>query len=166
MLLSAGGVAAQDVEPRRWTALPVGTTVVGVGVIRGAGDVAFDPMLKLEGTTVETTTTVVSIVQAFDLLGQTARFDVRLPHQHSHWEGLLEGAPRAADRRGLAHPRLRLSVNVLGSPALSGNEFQAYGASRPVNTIAGAALAVTLPLGEYEDDRLLNLGSNRFALTP
>lgn len=166
MLLVAGGVAAQDVEPRRWTPLPVGTTVVGVGVMRGEGDVAFDPVLEIEGATVETTTTVVSIVQVFDLLRQTARFDVLLPHQHAHWEGLLEGAPRAADRRGPADPRLRLSVNFLGSPALSGSGFQAYRAAHPVNTVAGAALAVTLPLGEYQDDKLLNLGGNRFAITP
>jgi len=43
---------------------------------------------------------------------------------------------------------------------------QAYRASHPVNTTAGAALAVTLPLGEHQQDKLLNLGHNRFAITP
>jgi hypothetical protein len=166
LLCIAGGVVAQDVEPRRWTPLPVGTTVVGLGVIRGEGDVAFDPLLKLEETTVETTTTEVSVVHAFDLFGQTARVDVRLPQQHARWEGLLDGAPRTRDVRGLADPRVRLSVNLVGAPALSGNAFQAYRASQAVNTVVGAALAVTLPLGEYDEDRLLNLGSNRFAVTP
>lgn len=166
LLCIAGGVVAQDVEPRRWTPLPVGTTVVGLGVIRGEGDVAFDPLLKLEETTVETTTTEVSVVHAFDLFGQTARVDVRLPQQHARWEGLLDGAPRTRDVRGLGDPRVRLSVNLVGAPALSGNAFQAYHASQAVNTVVGAALAVTLPLGEYDEDRLLNLGSNRFAVTP
>ena len=161
-----GSVAADDIEPRRWTPLPIGTTVVGVGVIRGEGDIAFDPVLKIENATVEKTTTVVSVVQAFDLLGQTARFDVRLPHQHARWEGLLDGQPRAADRRGAADPRLRLSVNFLGSPALDAEAFREYRASHAVNTIAGAALAVTLPLGEYQEDKLLNLGENRFTITP
>lgn len=166
LLVLAGGVFADDIEPRRWTPLPVGTTVVGVGAIRGEGDITFDPVLKIEDATVETTTTLLSFLQAFDLLGQTARFDIRLPHKHSHWEGLLDGVPRTVDRTGPADPRLRLSVNFLGSPALSGSEFAAYRITHPVNTVAGAALAVTLPLGEYKNDKLLNLGNNRFAITP
>jgi hypothetical protein len=140
--------------------------VVGLGVIRGEGDVAFDPLLRLTDTTVETTTTELSVVHAFDLFGQTARVDFRLPHQHARWEGLLDGAPRTRDVRGLADPRVRLSVNLVGAPALSGSEFQAYRAAHAVNTVVGAALAVTLPLGEYDEDRLLNLGNNRFAVTP
>lgn len=166
LLVAAGGVAANDVEPRRWTPLPIGTTVVGVGVIRGEGDVGFDPLLRLEDVTVETTTTEVSVVHAFDLLGQTARFDLRVPQQHALWDGLLDGAPRTRDVRGLADPRLRLSVNFIGAPALGASEFPAYRAAHPVNTVVGAALAVTLPLGEYQDDKLLNLGNNRFAITP
>ena len=162
----AAGLAAEDIEPRRWTSLPVGTTVLSVGAIRTDGDIAFDPVLEIEDATVESTTTVVSVIRAFDLLGQTARLDVRLPHKHSRWEGLLRGEPRSVDRRGPGDPRLRLSINFLGSPALRGREFQAYRASHPVNTTAGAALAVTLPLGEYQNDKLLNLGQNRFAITP
>ncbi len=162
----AAGVAAQDVEPRRWTPFPVGTTVVGLGVIRGEGDVAFDPLLKLTDTRVETTATEVSVIHAFDLFGQTARVDVRLPLQHVRWQGLLDGAPRTRDVRGLADPRVRLSVNFIGAPALSGREFQAYHSAHASNTVVGAALAVTLPFGDYDEDKLLNLGNNRFALTP
>ena len=166
MLVLAGPVAADDIEPRRWTPLPVGTTVVGIGMTRGEGDIAFDPVLRIDDATVERTTTLVSIIQAFDLVGKSARLDVRLPHQHARWEGLLAGEPRAVDRRGLADPRVRLSVNFFGSPALGGEEFQAYRAAHAVNTVAGAALAVTLPLGEYQKDKLLNLGDNRFTITP
>jgi hypothetical protein len=59
-----------------------------------------------------------------------------------------------------------LSVNFLGAPALKGKEFQAYRAAHPINTVVGAALAVTLPLGEYKQDKLLNLGENRFIFRP
>lgn len=166
MLLATGNLAAEDIEPRRWTPLPVGTTVAGAAVARGSGDVAFDPVLRLEDVTLEVTTTLVSVVHAFDLFGRTARFDVLLPHQHARWEGRLDGEPRTADRRGLADPRLRLSVNLIGAPALRGQEFLAYRAARPVNTVVGAALALTLPLGEYQEDKLLNLGQNRFVISP
>jgi len=166
MLVVVGCATAEDIEPRRWTPLPVGTTVAGVGVVQGQGDVGFDPVLKVEDATVEVTTTVVSIVHAFDLLGRSARVEVRLPQQHARWEGLLNGEPRTVDRRGLADPRLRLAVDLLGAPALRGREFAAYRAAHPVNTVVGAAVAVTLPLGEYLKDKLLNLGQNRFAIQP
>jgi hypothetical protein len=157
---------ADDIEPRRWTPLPVGTTVIGAAAIRGEGDIALDPVLKIENGTVQTTTTLVSVLHAFDLSGLTARVDVRLPHQHARWQGLLDGKPRTVDRTGQGDPRIRLSVNFLGSPALRGKAFRAYRNSHPVNTVAGAALAVTLPLGEYKKEKLLNLGQNRFVITP
>jgi hypothetical protein len=157
---------AQDIEPRRWTPLPVGMNILGAGVVHTDGDIALDPVLDIEDATVEAKTAIVSFLHAFELLGQSARFDVRLPYKDTKWEGLLAGEPASADRRGFGDPRVRLSVNFLGAPALKGKAFQAYRASHPVNTVVGAALAVTLPLGEYKQDKLLNLGENRFIFRP
>jgi len=166
LLVIAGGVAADDVEPRRWTPLPVGTTVAGIAVIKGKGNIALDPVLQIEDGTIEQTTAVLSAVHAFDLLGKQARIDVRVPYQDARWEGLLAGLPRRRDARGFADPRLRLSVNLLGPPALGADEFQAYRAAHPVDTVVGAAVAATLPLGRYDDERALNLGDNRYSITP
>lgn len=157
---------AQDIEPRRWTPLPVGMNVVGAGFVHTDGDTALDPVLELEDVTVDVETTIVSFLHAFDLLGQSARFDARLPYKNARWEGLLAGEQASEERHGLDDPRIRLSVNFLGAPALKGKEFQTYRASHPVNTVVGAALAVTLPLGEYKQDKLLNLGENRFVFRP
>lgn len=157
---------AQDIEPRRWTPLPVGMNVLGAGVIHTDADIALDPVLELEDVSADVKTVIVSFLHAFDLWGQSARFDARLPYQDARWEGLLAGEPAAAERRGPGDPRVRLSVNFLGAPALKGKEFQTYRASHPVNTVVGAALAVTLPLGEYKQNKLLNLGENRFVFRP
>lgn len=166
-LLSFTGLGvAQDIEPRRWTPLPVGMNVLGAGVIHTDGDIALDPVLELEDVTVDVKTAIVSFLHAFDLAGQSARFDVRLPYQDARWEGLLDGERASTERHGLADPRVRLSVNFVGAPALKGEEFQAYRAAHPINTVVGAALAVRLPLGEYKQDKLLNLGENRFVFRP
>lgn len=167
LLLAFSSTAmSQDIEPRRWTPLPVGTNVVGIGHVRTEGDISFDPVLKIEDARFNTTATIFSLLHAFDFLGKSARFDVRLPHMSTRWEGLLDGAPASTGRTGLGDPRLRLSVNFLGAPALDAQELRKYRAARPINTVAGAALAVTLPLGDYEKDKLLNLGHNRFAVRP
>ncbi len=39
-------------------------------------------------------------------------------------------------------------------------------AARPVHTVFGAAIAVTVPWGKYYNDKLLNLGQNRFTIRP
>jgi hypothetical protein len=157
---------AQDIEPRRWTPLPVGTNVASIGYVRSRGDIAFDPVLEIEDAEFDSTATVLSFLHAFDLLGKSARFDVRLPHMSTRWKGLLEGAPASTGRTGPGDPRLRLSINFLGAPALDATALRQYRAERPTNTVAGAALAVTLPIGDYEEDKLLNLGQNRFSFRP
>ena len=137
---------AQDIEPRRWTPLPVGMNVLGVGVIHTDGDISVTRCSNSKMSVSMSDTAVVSYLHAFELAGQSARFDVRLPLQDARWEGLLGGEPASTQRTGLADPRIRLSVNFLGAPALKGKELQAYRASHPVNTVVGAALAVTSPL--------------------
>ncbi len=167
MLLATPRLAfAQDIEPRRWTALPVGMNVAGVAYGYADGDIFFDPVLRIEDATVEIRTVGASYVHSFDWAGKTARFDIRMPFQSARWRGLLDGQPASASRDGLADPRFRLSVNLLGAPALKGKEFQEYHATRTTNTVVGAALAVTVPLGEYQKDKLLNLGENRFIIRP
>jgi hypothetical protein len=166
-LLSFTGLGmAQDIEPRRWTPLPVGMNIVGVGIVYTDGDIAFDPVLELEDVTVEQNMAIVSYQHAFGLFGNSARFDVRLPYKDAQWEGRLAGVPGSADRKGPGDPRLRLSVNFLGAPALKGKAYQTFRASNPVNTVVGAALSVTLPFGDYNDERLLNLGQNRLIFRP
>ena len=157
---------AQELEPRRWAHVPVDTNFIGVGYVRTDGDVLFDPVLRIEDTTATIHTFAASYLRSFEWAGRTARIDISVPYQQARWVGLLDGAPASVEREGLGDPRLRLSVNFFGAPALKGKAYQAYRAANTTNTVAGAALAVTLPLGEYLDDKLLNLGQNRFIIRP
>jgi len=56
------------------------------------------------------------------------------------------GQERERDVKGFHDPRLRLSVNLYGAPALSFEEFAAY----KQDLIIGISLAVTPPLGQYD----------------
>jgi hypothetical protein len=153
---------AQDLEPRRWTPLPPGLNVIGVGYVRTQGDVFFDPVLQIEDAEVDGHTVVLSYVRSFLIGKKLARFDMLLPWQNMRWTGLLDGTPATASRVGLADPWVRLSVILVGAPA-SGN---ARHQSSKSNTIIGAAIAARIPLGEYLDDKLLNLGQNRVIIRP
>jgi hypothetical protein len=166
LLLAAGDCIAQDLEPRRWSHLPVGLNVLGVGAGRTDGDIFFDPVLLIEDATVELNAGGVSYVRSFEWLGKSSRFDVTMPYARALWEGLLDGEYASRRRSGFADPRVRLSMNLYGAPPLSGKAYMQYRQNNPVNTTVGVALDVVLPLGEYNSEWLLNLGNNRYVFRP
>jgi hypothetical protein len=53
-------------------------------------------------------------------------------------------------------------MNFIGAPALTAAEFKDY----RQNFILGASLRVTAPLGQYDSDKLVNIGTNRWSLKP
>ncbi|HEX5053858.1 MAG TPA: transporter [Planctomycetota bacterium] len=164
--LSLGFAVAQDIEPRRWSHLPTHTDFLGLGYVYTAGDLRLDPASRIQDASVDMQTVLLSYNHYFDLFGQTARIDALLPWQQGRWQGLLDGTPASTSRDGLADPRLRLSVTFVGAPALQGQEFREYLSQHESRTLVGAAVAVRLPWGEYHEDRLINLGQNRYSIEP
>src|SRR5262249_50945135 len=63
---------------------------------------------------------------------------------------------------GLADPLLRFSVNVYGAPAVSLADFPAY----QQDIIVGLSLQMTVPVGQYDSTKLLNIGTNRWSFKP
>ena len=158
--------AGQELEPRRWTHLPVGTNIAGAGYLYTDADLDFEPALRIDDTELVLHTILASYNRYFGLLERTARLDVRVPFHYGVWEGLLNGEPATVRRDGLSDPVIRFSLSFVGAPALEGEEFQAYRKEHEDRTVIGAGLALRVPLGEYMDDKLINLGENRFTLEP
>jgi len=165
-LLAPGDGVAQDLEPRRWSHLPTGLNVVGVGGGLTDGEIFFDPVLRIDDATFRLYGVGASYVRSFEWLGKSARFDVTVPYASGRWEGLLDGEYASRRRRGFGDPRIRLSMNLYGAPPLSGKAFLQYRQNNPVSTTVGAAIDVLLPVGEYNSDWLLNLGGNRYVFRP
>ena len=157
---------AQDHEPRRWTHLPVDTNILGAAYAYANGNLEFDPVLRIDDAKVEMHTLMLSYSRYFALFEQTARLDAHVPIQSGRWDGDLDGVPTTVDREGFGDPVIRLSVNLAGAPALRGEEFLNYRKEHDVVTTLGFAVEARIPLGEYDDDKLINLGQNRFAIAP
>jgi hypothetical protein len=100
------------------------------------------------------------------LLGKSARIDLGQAWQSGQWAGLLNGIPTTVDREGWSDSVLRFAVNLYGAPPLAGREYAEYRAQAGKETILGAGLAVHLPTGHYLEDKLINLGSNRYTFRP
>lgn len=163
LLMAWSDAEAQDLEPRRWSQLPTGLNVIGVGATYSTGDVFLDPVLEIEEATMEVAGAGLVYLRTFSILGRSARIDALLPVASGRWEGLLQGQPASTRRDGLADPRLRLSLLLYGGEARTPAEFEATPRS---NTVVGAAVSVVLPWGDYFPDRLINLGQNRWIVRP
>jgi len=155
-------LGAQELEPRAYSASPVGMTFLVIGAGRSSGSVLIDPSLPLDDVRARLGVATVGIGRTFDLASRTALVVVAVPYARARLSGQL-GAERAdAQRFGWADTRTRLSVNLVGGRAMRAREFAA--ARR--GPILGASLSVVAPTGSYRSSRLVNLGSNRWSFKP
>jgi hypothetical protein len=159
---AATSAAAQDLEPRAYSPSPIGTTFIIVSGTRSAGGVFTDPSVPI--TNVEATVGVLGLAagHTFELFGRQALLLGVVPVVWGEASGDVGEDRRTANRRGLADPRLRLSMILRGSPAMTPAEF----VKAPRRTILGVSLTVAPPLGQYDPEKLVNLGAHRWSFKP
>ena len=162
VLATAVSAEAQDIEPRTYANTPVGLNFLLLGYAYTQGDVAFDPSTPIEDAELTAHSPFLAYARALDVWGRAGKLDVVLPFASVSGSATFAGQPRERDTAGLGDPRLRFSVLLYGAPALSLTEFQHY----TPDLIVGASLAVTAPLGEYDSDKLVNIGTNRWSVKP
>lgn len=158
----ASGLHGQDLEPRTYANTPIGLNFLILGYGHTDGGVATDSALPIENTQVEVHSAVFAYARSLDIMGRSAKFDVVLPYAWASGSATAIGQFRERDVSGFADPRVHFSVNLYGAPALSLEDFKDY----QQDTIIGASLEVTAPGGQYDADKLLNLGTNRWSVKP
>jgi hypothetical protein len=153
---------AQELTPRAYWPAPVGTQVLSVGAVHTSGDIIPDPSLPISGLDSEINSLQVGYLRTLDLFGRSANLIVNLPYADgdtivdSDIVGRVE-----RDYRGVGDLGLTLSVNLIGAPALTPEAFAALRRDPP--PIIGASLRVVAPTGKYDEDRVINVGANRWA---
>ena len=161
ILVSAG--SAQDLEPRAYSASPVGTTFAVVGFARSSGDIAFDPTVPITNAQATLYSPALGLGQTFAVFGRQALFVTGLPYAWGNASGDVGNNEQSVYRSGLADVKSRFSVILRGSPAMSPKEFM----QRPHrNFIIGASLTFTAPAGQYSGEKLINIGTNRWSFKP
>jgi hypothetical protein len=156
------GAAAQDLEPRAYLNTPVGLNFLLAGYGYTDGGVATDPALPLQNAHLQIHSTVLAYARALNVWGTSGKVDVVVPYAWLSGSADVMGQPRESEVSGFADPRFRFSVNLYGAPALSLQEFVNY----RQNLIIGASLQVSAPLGQYDADKLVNIGTNRWSCKP
>ena len=164
LLLAGMGASAyaQDLEPRAYVNTPVGLNFLLAGYGYAAGGVATDPALPLQNAHLQVHSALLAYARSLDVWGKSGKIDVVVPYAWLSGAADFEGQPREREVSGFANPRFRFSVNFYGAPALSLQEFASY----KQDLILGASLQVSPPLGQYDADKLVNIGTNRWFVKP
>jgi Putative MetA-pathway of phenol degradation len=156
-------MAAQDLEPRAYSISPVGTTFAGVGFGRSSGDIAFDPTLPITNAKATLYSPALGVGQTFAVIGRQALFTASLPYAWGTATGDVGNQQDSVYRSGLADVRTRFSINLRGGPAMSVAEFMKR---KPRKLIIATSLTMTSPSGQYDNTKLINVGTNRWSFKP
>ena len=162
LICSAGTGSAQDLEPRAYAASPVGLSFLAVIAGHSSGGVLVDPSLPVEDAKATVNSLAVGVGTTFGLFSRTALAVAALPLAWADASGRVGENTGQVSREGLADPRIKLSVNLVGGQALPAREF----AKAQRRTILGVSLTAIAPLGQYDRTKLINLGANRWAFKP
>ena len=160
--LAASGAYGQDLEPRAYANTPTGLNFLIAGYGYLTGGVATDPALPLQNANLQVHSTVLAYARSLDVWGRSGKVDVVVPYAWLSGSADVAGQPRAREVSGFGDPRFRFSVNFSGAPALSLQEFAGY----RQDLILGASLQVSAPLGQYDADKVVNIGTNRWSIKP
>lgn len=162
LLVVTGSARAQDLEPKAYSASPVGAAFLVLGVARSTGSVLTDPTLPVTDIEAKMNGLPLAAGYTFGLFGKLALVTAAIPYSWGEVTGKIGEDAGAVTRSGLADARVKLSVNLVGNPALRLREY----VKAPRRTIVGTSLTMTTPAGQYSGSKLINLGTNRWSFKP
>lgn len=160
--LAASMAGAQEIEPRAFSNIPIGVNFLIAGYGYAEGGLVTDPSLPLENAKLQTHTTLLAYAHALDIGGQSGKVDVILPYGWVSGTAEYLGEHRERDVSGFGDLRLRFSLNLYGAPALPLKEFASY----HQDMIIGVSVQASVPSGQYDPKKLVNIGANRWFIKP
>lgn len=155
-------VHAGEIEPRAYANTPVGINFLLMGYAYSDGGLSTEGSSPIKDAQLTMHTAILAYARSLDVWGKSAKLDLILPYSHLSGSAMTLGKLRERNVSGLNDPRFRLSANFYGAPALSVQEFATY----QQNLIIGGSIQVSVPIGQYDEEKLVNLGNNRWFIKP
>ena len=119
--------------------------------------------LPLDGLSLDADLYLLRYARTMDIAGRTSGIQVIQPYadvEASFDNGrFFDGTKKNG---GMGDTQIVVVHNLFGAPALSQEEFAQW----TPETFLSGALWVTAPTGDYDKDRIINIGSNRWVLKP
>jgi hypothetical protein len=155
-------VFAQEMEPRSYSVVPVGLHAAQLSYTFSGGDVVSGLNSPLQNLNINASIISLGYVQTFSLFRKLGRIAVGVPYAFLNGTARVVGVDTAASRNGFGDGRIKLGVNLIGTPVLEPKDFQKF----QEHTVLGVSVVFSVPIGQYFSDKLINIGSNRWGIKP
>lgn len=159
-LLLSQKLLAQSLEPRLYSNAPLGINFLVVGYNYSTGGLATDPSLGVIDPKINLNVGLLAYVTTYGIFGKSAKLNIVVPTVNLNGDAkTTDGNTLRKDVSGLGDIKAKFSINLFGSPALSKENFKNY----KQDLIIGTSIQISVPTGKYEKDKIINIGTNRWA---
>jgi hypothetical protein len=153
-------VSAQELTPRIMAMAPVGTNIAIANTTYSYGNVLVDPSLPIDGPNASLFIFGAGYQRTLNIFNKLTKVDAFIPYATGNWQGELNQEDRIVYRSGMADPLFRIHMHLIGGPALSPEEFATFNSKK---FKLGAQFRFQAPLGQYDPNKLINIGTNRWS---
>jgi hypothetical protein len=152
----------QSLDPRSYVNTPVGMNFLIATYSYQAGSVLFDPSVPITNASMTIHGPLAGFARALDIGGFSGKTSAAMGWQCLDGTGDVGTVSRSRNVCGFTDPYVQLSINFLGAPALTMRQMPSY----HQKWLVGASLRATAPLGQYDADKLINIGTHRWSFMP
>jgi hypothetical protein len=121
---------------------------------------SIDTSLVVAGARLNLNQGTITYTRYFGFLHRTAWAEASVPV--ADLSGSVTGTNLQGSTTDWGDSSYSVTALLKGGPALSADQFADY---KPTTTV-GASLTISAPTGQYDPNKLLNLGSERWSFTP
>jgi len=159
-LVGVSPALAQGDGPRAYLVVPNGTNLLSAYGLWLRGNQTANFSSVIQGSDIDVNLLLVQATHAFALAGKQSAVFAMVPY--GEVSGRIDSRLTSVrgSSTGFGDPILGAIVGLIGPPPLTPQEFVAY---QPGYAL-GALAKVTVPVGNYDDEKVLNVGGNRWAL--
>ena len=162
MVFSPDRTFSQEIEPRNYSSVPAGMNVIALSYSYSSGDIVTDAAAPIKDLQLNSSNLGLGYLRSFGLAGNLCKIQVAVPFAFLAGTAKLRGKDTAASRTGFADARIKFLMNLFGTPALEPKDFVKF----KEEFVFGTSLTVSVPTGQYFNEKLINLGSNRWGFKP
>jgi hypothetical protein len=159
---SLQAVRGQDLAPRAYVITPLRSNAVTLSYAYFNGDVLFNGAAPITGATGTYNVEIATYYHGFNFFSRSANVALSLPYGIGTFQGDVGDQHQQIYRSGLLDFTGRLSVNLRGGPAMTPPQMVKW----KQKMLLGVSLRVAAPTGQYDPNKLVNWGANRWGFKP
>lgn len=153
---------AQDLAPRAYVITPLHSNAVVITYSFFDGNLDFQGAVPITDATATANVPILAVYHSFNMFSRSANVTAGLPYGTANFHGSVLGNETNVYRSGLFDSVYRVSMNLMGGPAMAPGDFRNW----RQKDLLGISLRVTAPTGQYDSRKLINLGTDRWGFKP